>query len=367
MNPIHFEDLEPHRFEDLVRQLVYDFRSWHSLEATGRKGSDRGMDIRAIAAVAGDQMSGEMANEPQQQLWLIQCKREARIGPKQLVTYARQSLSQHGNVYGFLLAAPCDFSVSAREAFRDAALSYGVTETHLWGKAELEDRLFHPTCDRLLFAYFGFSLNVRRASQRTELTRRIALKRKLVEVSSLHEGNFRPVLLRDPAAANYPFIDNFDDFKLQPRWMYYEPEGHYPVDHLSFNVRFQAGWADFDTGEWDILPQRGPYFHYAEKLFGGRSDWTSELDDPLYHTIPEDKRVNIKIMRFVHYDRILAIDDIGDAFNEGPHLFVEYNDKHGFFEPGANVQLLTRHGSRRWLDPRKQIQFFPPDSTEMAG
>lgn len=46
INPLHFEDLEPHRFEDLVRQLIYDFREWHRLEATGRQGSEDGFDIR---------------------------------------------------------------------------------------------------------------------------------------------------------------------------------------------------------------------------------------------------------------------------------------------------------------------------------
>lgn len=48
MNPLHFEDLEPHRFEDLVRQLIYDYRQWKTLEATGRTGGDEGIDIRAV-------------------------------------------------------------------------------------------------------------------------------------------------------------------------------------------------------------------------------------------------------------------------------------------------------------------------------
>jgi len=38
--PLHFEDLEPHRFEDLVRRLIYDFRPWRQLEAAGRSGGD---------------------------------------------------------------------------------------------------------------------------------------------------------------------------------------------------------------------------------------------------------------------------------------------------------------------------------------
>ena len=42
LNPLPFTDLEPKRFEDLVRQLIYDFRPWNRLEATGRAGSDDG-------------------------------------------------------------------------------------------------------------------------------------------------------------------------------------------------------------------------------------------------------------------------------------------------------------------------------------
>lgn len=32
VGPLHFEDLEPHRFEDLVRQLVYDLKDWGKIE-----------------------------------------------------------------------------------------------------------------------------------------------------------------------------------------------------------------------------------------------------------------------------------------------------------------------------------------------
>src|SRR5206468_3142832 len=52
MAPIHFEDLDPHRFEDLVRQLAYDFRQWQSIESTGRGGADDGFDIRAYEVVS---------------------------------------------------------------------------------------------------------------------------------------------------------------------------------------------------------------------------------------------------------------------------------------------------------------------------
>jgi hypothetical protein len=51
--PIHFEDLDPHRFEDLVRELIYDYKDWRSIEATGRSGSDEGIDIRAYERIPG--------------------------------------------------------------------------------------------------------------------------------------------------------------------------------------------------------------------------------------------------------------------------------------------------------------------------
>lgn len=86
MNPLHFEDLEPHRFEDLVRQLIYDFRQWKSLEAVGRAGGDEGIDIRAIermqsydtgeAEQTDDISTATEVVESESRIWIIQCKRE---------------------------------------------------------------------------------------------------------------------------------------------------------------------------------------------------------------------------------------------------------------------------------------------------
>jgi hypothetical protein len=36
---------------DLVRQLIYDFRTWNSLEGLGRSGSDEGFDVRGIQII----------------------------------------------------------------------------------------------------------------------------------------------------------------------------------------------------------------------------------------------------------------------------------------------------------------------------
>ena len=54
---LHFEDLDPHRFEDLVRELIYDFRDWQTIEATGRSGNDAGIDIRAYERTGADEIT----------------------------------------------------------------------------------------------------------------------------------------------------------------------------------------------------------------------------------------------------------------------------------------------------------------------
>lgn len=60
---LHFEDLEPRRFEDLVRQLVFDFRPWRSLEAVGEAGSDDGLDARGYEVVTVDPVTGLPATD----------------------------------------------------------------------------------------------------------------------------------------------------------------------------------------------------------------------------------------------------------------------------------------------------------------
>ena len=44
-NKLHFEDLAPHRFEDLAYEVLYRKREWSRIENWGRSGSDGGIDV----------------------------------------------------------------------------------------------------------------------------------------------------------------------------------------------------------------------------------------------------------------------------------------------------------------------------------
>src|SRR5258708_13602148 len=206
-NPLPFTDLEPKRFEDLVRQLVYDFRPWRRLEATGRSGSDDGFDARAAEIVQllepehDEEEEDEAYAGTADRLWLIQCKRERTIGPSKLKSYLGEiKLSPHKKLHGIIFAAACDFSKASRDAFFAWCRAQGINEAFIWGKGELEDILYQPKNDNLLFAYFGISLTIRRRSQTTQLRAEIPTKRKLKRTIFTSPAN---VLVRDhPDTAN---------------------------------------------------------------------------------------------------------------------------------------------------------------------
>src|SRR5688572_29392877 len=112
--PIHFEDLEPHRFEDLVRELIYDYKDWQAIEATGRAGSDDGFDIRAYERVLQSYQEIDSDNDQEEtnqphpmdgNLWKIQCKREKSIGPHKVAQIIKETVNPDSPPYGYILEA----------------------------------------------------------------------------------------------------------------------------------------------------------------------------------------------------------------------------------------------------------------------
>src|SRR5205085_12350431 len=142
INPLHFEDLEPHRFEDLVRQLAYSYRPWRHLEATGKLGQDEGLDIRGVEMVTS--LRNEYTNlvednedllQPviEEREWWIQCKRYKSITPKLMRKIVAETIPEpHQAPYGLIVAAACDVSARTIAAFHDERVKRNAVEGHLW-------------------------------------------------------------------------------------------------------------------------------------------------------------------------------------------------------------------------------------------
>jgi hypothetical protein len=365
---IHFEALETKRFEDLVRQLLYDFRNWRALEPTGRMGSDDGFDARGFETLTSyleplrdddedpDETTVSIDEDRQ---WLIQCKREGRIPPSLLLKYLNEiSEDERKHLYGIIFTAACDFSKKARDTFRQWCATHGIMECYLWGKADIEDMLFQLKNDHLLFAYFGISLHIRRRSIKTVLRSKLATKRKCERIFGTSSG-YRPILLRDPTDDRYPWKPNASEQKRNPmRWrvgsfLEQEPNGiKVQLD------RFFAYISD-DNVSWDYI---------KENNRGNRDDpWEDEHENNweeddkrrrFWMGIPEQNRGSLMLFEVIRYEDILDIDATGDKFFRHPHVYVppEIIKEQSYY---AYIERWGQFRENVRADDTKRIKFFP--------
>jgi len=377
LGPLHFEDLEPKRFEDLVRQLAYEFKLWRRLEATGRSGADDGFDVRGYEITASESRPSRLPEEDDtadeqsaleqgfdDRLWLIQCKRERAIGPKALVKYLDDTVLAPGEkLHGLVFTAACDFSKKARDDFAGKCRDIGLEEWHLWGKAELEDRLFRPENDHLLFAYFGISLVVRRRSQKSELRGRLAMKRRAHRMLSAH--SHASLLLRSPDAAGYPYIRDRASFNNSPLWAVWPYRGM-THEGLTFCVERYFAYLSDDGKSWDaamaVNDARG-HTHEDPWMGEDRHEMRQAIHS-FWNEIPEGNRAWFEVVGVVAFDAIMDIDDLGDEFVRAPHVYAPFAPgKLGPFNGFRAEVETTGQWDRRSFHPRVRtdgrIKYFP--------
>lgn len=339
--PLHFEDLDPHRFEDLVRELIYDFRDWQSIEATGRSGNDQGFDVRAFERATGRLVDEEDADSADVHpmdgnQWMIQGKREKELGPS-AVKKILQDVSADDPPYGYILAASAVFSKESYDLFREELRAKGVMEFYLWGRPELEDMLHLPKNDRILFTFFGISLVSRRRSRTTEIRSAITIKNKLYKLLGQPDIDFYSrALLRDMDDTNYPFKKEYPDFADRPRWFERVAFSHHPRG-VMFHDRERYAYIDWIKKEWDYTP-------FADLLWpNSQSDKVREAQQAAQSSVretwdyfPRLNQAKLAVDGMLPYDRISVIDTDGDALHRCPHIYTEFS--------GETPPFLWRRG-----------------------
>ncbi|MHC2575990.1 hypothetical protein ACVI1J_002296 [Bradyrhizobium diazoefficiens] len=372
-NPLPFTDLEPKRFEDLVRQLVYDFRPWRRLEATGRSGSDDGFDARALEIVeAPDATAAVDQDEPEDEtptdgaadrLWLIQCKRERTITPAKLKGYlAEISLAADEKLHGIIFAAACDFSKASRDAFYAWCRGQGISEAVIWGKGELEDQLYQPKNDNLLFAYFGISLTIRRRSQVTQIRAEIATKRKLMKTVGKSSTE---ILLRDPTDIEYP---ETPEGKLSDKWRVYNPER---LTHrgLEVSVRWFHAYFEPETGAWDAGDAvEARHLNSRWNIPDPKKERLNEIAGATWQGLPDENKAWVMVTGIIPFANIIAIDDMGDEIVGGAHIYVPFVPNKGPFEYFiVRLETVGIGRSKQWGDPNPETRVvkFPSETRKM--
>ncbi len=369
LNPLPFQDLEPKRFEDLVRQLLYDFRSWRLLEATGRGGADDGFDARGYEQVP-DSSTIDLEGESQSlddveevapdRLWLIQCKRERSITPGKMVKHLLDIPEDEATrLYGLVFAVACDVSKATRDVLRRWCAEQGIQEAHVWAKSELEDLIFQPRNDHLLFAYFGISLQIRRRSIRIALRARLATKRRCEKV--LTKG--QTVLMRDPEDDRYPYWDE-DDKSRKRGWRVTEVVELHPRGLILLKSRYFAYLSDDETS-WDCLekfddsikrPYEDPWAQAEDD--GARLNERAKIAD-FWASLPDKNRAWATEAFLIRYDQILAIDETGDAWASYPHIYLEPD---GAAPTKTIVENVVYHSPKScYAEKETRISMFPPE------
>lgn len=370
IGPIHFEDLDPHRFEDLIRQLSYDFKQWQSIESTGRGGADDGFDIRAfevaIQTIAPDEEEGQEnpVHPMEGNLWMVQCKREKEIGPKKVAKIIGDAVSADNAPYGYILAAPVHFSKAGHDKFREELRNRGVLEFYLWGAGEIEDMLYQPKNDYILFAFFGISFTSRRRSRTTDIRSAVNIKNKLLRVLG-DEPRHRSVLLRDLNDAHYPYEEKYKDFDKLPRWKAYSTVEFHPLG-LVVSVRRHYAYINKQRAEWDLTDSVNTVMPVQSRhLLRSRSRDIAKEEmgngaKAFWQQLPRINRATFVYNGLIRFDSIALVDEKGDAEYDIPHLFVDFHSEHGPFQGSFQYLEISEHQFES-LEGLQRVEFFPKE------
>jgi len=361
--PIHFEDLDPHRFENLVRELIYDFKDWQTIEATGRSGSDEGFDVRAYEKTykapptENEDENSEAVHPMAGNLWMIQGKREKEIGPKRIKEIL-SDVDSKNPPYGYILAASANFSKKSYDVFREELRKKEVIEFYLWGKAELEDMLHLPKNDRILFTFFGISLVSKRRTKTTEIRSIVSVKNKLFRTIGEGYQFYRSILVRDLKDINYPYKTKYKDFEIKPRWKEYIAYSHHPLGLWCHSHEYFA-YIDAEKKEWDFTKEVDLVHREKQDEEEREKDAKKrKLISDFWDFLPRKNKGHFVIDCLIKYADIAIVDDKGDVYYDCPHIYVDFIGDMGPF--AGCIDTLKINGKEVDLtEDYKRINVFP--------
>lgn len=162
-NNLHFEDLSPERFEDLIRDIFYKERKWLELYPYGKKGKDGGIDILAIEENNGIKI-----------VWAVQCKRYQKIKKGDLTKIIDTLKTNNSKTLPdiLLLAFACDISKENKNYFDDYSKTNGVNKAIIWTGSFIESKLYNDLPE-LLYKYFDINLNKKKNEKANSISEKI--------------------------------------------------------------------------------------------------------------------------------------------------------------------------------------------------
>jgi len=311
INQIHFEDLDPIRFEELILSVVYRMARWDTISHPGKKGSDDGIDIEAI----------EVLENGKERSYHFQCKRYSKLNTTQLKGIIDNYFKKNDEIPDkYILVTACNLSKKNMDAFRLYAKSKGFQSVDIWTKTVLEARLYAEHHD-LLFAYFGINLSKQRNDAIASLRRNISLKHKMHNdfIKPLKDMPDRETRLRCPwerFISSEVIIRSIDDTSYPENELLIQ--GHYGYHKAEIYDFYYNGLVVFAFPYVRNIVVKA-YRLYAKNDDGSEGEY-------------EAKNITATIFGYIPYNNIIDYDLDGDEFYMMPHLFCDFSNGESPFE-----------------------------------
>jgi len=295
-NKIHFEDLDPRRFEDLCLNIIYRLKNWENIKHFGATGKDDGIDIYASEIIDDNKI-----------IWTIQCKRYKTINKSQLKDII-ETLKQVPDI--LLIIVTCDISKNNQDFIENYAKEKNIKQIYIWTQSILETKLYSDYND-LLFTYFDID-------QRKKNNNNIQIINKRIKLRDLFKkelyNKFDP---SQPIIGFHRF--NCSKIIIQKIDYSYEDE----------NVKNEFGWYSYFGGEPYNITDDGIIV-----VIGLESGFVKDNEFIQKDQINgEDKNIILSKyfkLGLLSYDNILTYD-----FNSGecrPIFYCKYAGKYGPFK-----------------------------------
>lgn len=293
INQLHFEDLDPIRFEELILAMAYKWRRWESINHFGKLGSDDGIDIEATENLYD-----------RERMYIFQCKRYLKISQSQLKKIVDEFLSKNNllpDVY--VLVVSCSISKKNIEFMRTYLSSKGIEKLIVWDKSILETMLY-TDYQNLLFAYFGINLIKEHNNKIKTIRRNVALKKKM-HLDFLNNNNIGNYSVTEHLKK--PFL-KFGFTKMTIHSIY---DKNYPYENTLLNNDY-TGYFRVDI-----------YDFYFNGLIV-----TDGFVEVKLTQLKNSKKISNKMkalrLGYIPFENIIEYDMEGDEFYSNPHLYCEF-------------------------------------------
>ena len=307
-NRLHFEDLDPLRFEDLVYELLYRKQEWNRIENWGKCGSDDGIDIHC--------------EDKEGLKWFCQCKRYKSLQSVQVKEIVDKIVLSNKNTENgiILLVVACEVSKKTCEFFQEYSLKKGFKEVIIWSSLTLEAELYNKHKD-LLEKYFG---NPYKKEQEQKDKRIIdghrmmkEVEKKLLSYRNTHIIKYASQILENPTLK----------FIYDSAIIHSTDEQAYPEEEKNengFSSWFECWFYDITNEGVEFLPM--PYIGAKVAVNKENRLWRElkENDNPFSNEFV----VNVDYIGLIPYYNIVHINEDGDNRYPIPHLYCRF-DFHG--------------------------------------